>query len=276
MSYHTGYNTNEQVKYFYTYASAEMPFSVELIGHSLCSKGFVLDIAKRDISVIGYCESGKGIVKTPHGEMDIEPGDVFIVPASIKHYYRTGDCDLWSFYWYNIRGSFFEEVLSAYNVSNRYVFKDCRVHDIIESSISKAIKEDTLENKAIFMAQRIYELIIKISVFTNTGRISEMTSLIKRYIDNHIYEKLSLDTISSGLNIPKHTINRLFKEEIKMSPYNHILTRKMDICRNLLTQTSLSIKEIAFMLGFSDQYYFSNIFKKRMGLSPLKYRNLNR
>lgn len=118
--------------------------------------------------------------------------------------------------------------------------------------------------------------IIKLSAFSSAAKMSSMTSSIKRYIDNHIYEKLSLDSISAGLNMPKHKISRLFREEINMSPYYHILTRKMDICKNLLAQTNLSVKEIAFMLSFSDQCYFSNIFKKRIGLSPLKYRNLYR
>jgi YesN/AraC family two-component response regulator len=44
------------------------------------------------------------------------------------------------------------------------------------------------------------------------------------------------------------------------------------LAKSLLQNTSLSAKEIAFRLGFSDEHYFSNFFKKRTGMRPVEYK----
>ena len=61
---------------------------------------------------------------------------------------------------------------------------------------------------------------------------------------------------------------REFRKQYSVSPYQYLLTRKLETARQLLRYSNLSIKEIAEQLCFSDQYYFSNCFKKTFGLSP--------
>ena len=57
-----------------------------------------------------------------------------------------------------------------------------------------------------------------------------------------------------------------------MTPLNYLMENKIQEAENYLLYTGLSVKEIAAELAFSDQYHFSNAFKKHKGCSPSEFR----
>jgi len=61
-----------------------------------------------------------------------------------------------------------------------------------------------------------------------------------------------------------------------LSPKEYILTNKMNLAKQLLYQTDLSIKEISVEIGYDDQLYFSRIFRKRTGYTPSEYKRILR
>ena len=63
-----------------------------------------------------------------------------------------------------------------------------------------------------------------------------------------------------------------FKKHTGVSPNEYIITQRISAACQLLVQTDKSISEIAAEVGYGDQYYFSRIFKKKMGVPPLGYR----
>ena len=65
---------------------------------------------------------------------------------------------------------------------------------------------------------------------------------------------------------------RLFKKNFGTTPYTYVLNKKINFAKKLLIDTNLSVKEISTKLCFSDEYYFSNIFKEKVGCSPSQYR----
>jgi AraC-like DNA-binding protein len=271
--YHIGINSSEKVKLFNIVSNcADAPMRVDLMGHSICGRDFVIDCKHRDINVIGYCEKGTGFIRTPQGDCVIREGDIFIAGNNIPHYYGTGNCEQWRFFWLNVAGSFFGQLLSVYNLYDKWVFKNIDALDIFEGAMELASTKMESEKKAISLVNKVYELVTTISAYGSSAGISRDTGAIKSFIDNRIYEKLTLEIISRGTNIPAHTITRLFSAEMNTSVHKYIIEKKMEIAKNLLLHTGLSVKEIAFMLSFSDQYYFSNAFKKTVGCSPKKYK----
>ena len=60
-----------------------------------------------------------------------------------------------------------------------------------------------------------------------------------------------------------------------MTPYQYFAKKRIEIAASLLLNSNLQVKEIAELLNYSDQPYFSNAFKKTMGISPEKYRKMN-
>jgi len=78
--------------------------------------------------------------------------------------------------------------------------------------------------------------------------------------------------LSKELCISKPELIRHFKKGYGNTPYKYLINLRINHAKNMLTNDNFSVYEIAEFLCFSDQFYFSNIFKQHVGLSPLQYR----
>lgn len=64
------------------------------------------------------------------------------------------------------------------------------------------------------------------------------------------------------------SLQRAFNKYLRVSPEQYLIRLRMNHALNLLTMNELSVKEIAFACGFTDEKYFSRAFKKKYGYSP--------
>lgn len=95
---------------------------------------------------------------------------------------------------------------------------------------------------------------------------------VRRYIEQHYKEPLTLDQLSQEAHMNKYYLAHAFKQEYGVSPINHMISRRIDESKNLLVETDLSMSQIAQFLGFSSLSYFSQVFRKTQGVSPMEYR----
>lgn len=92
------------------------------------------------------------------------------------------------------------------------------------------------------------------------------------YIDSHLTEKIDLDLLAQELGYTKYYLTRRFKDETNTSVSQHILTKRIDYAKMLLTDSRLSILEISDKLQFSSPSHFTSVFRKMTGLTPTEYR----
>lgn len=92
------------------------------------------------------------------------------------------------------------------------------------------------------------------------------------YIQEHYSDKITLEDIADSVNICRSECCRFFKSQIGETLFHYLLNYRVHQSLPLLTETSLSITEIAEQTGFSSPAYFSRIFHKCMGTSPAAYR----
>lgn len=99
---------------------------------------------------------------------------------------------------------------------------------------------------------------------------------IKRFIDNHYREQVTLDILAEKAHLSKYYLVHMFTKEYGISPINYLNQKRVEESCHFLSNTDYSISEIAQILGFSSLSYFSQSFKRIRAVSPLTYRLQNR
>lgn len=95
-----------------------------------------------------------------------------------------------------------------------------------------------------------------------------------RYIRKNYSEAITLEDLAAYCNISKQQMTRYFNKELGTTPIAYVLEYKIAKAKHLLFRnTHLSVKQIAFELGFTDTHYFSRLFKKVTGETPVEYRD---
>ena len=107
-------------------------------------------------------------------------------------------------------------------------------------------------------------------------RGSRECDLVRRYIDNHFKENLTLDQLAGMVHMSKYYLSHSFRKEFQTSPISYLISRRIQESRFLLRETDLRLSQIAQILGFSSLSYFSQSFRRLENMSPLEYRKQQR
>lgn len=91
-------------------------------------------------------------------------------------------------------------------------------------------------------------------------------------IENNYFKKFSLQNLAKTFSISTSTLKRYFNKYTSKTPIDYINHIRLDRAKLMLVESNMSISEIAFNVGFDDALYFSKFFKKKIGVSPKKYR----
>lgn len=95
-----------------------------------------------------------------------------------------------------------------------------------------------------------------------------------RYMNDRLEDSIKLPELAKHTGLSKQHLILLFNEETGFPPFEYFLRMKIQRAAQMLSLTSLSIKEVAANIGITDPYYFSRLFKKITGSTPTAYRNV--
>ena len=104
------------------------------------------------------------------------------------------------------------------------------------------------------------------------GTVSLTVRRAIAFIDSHLSEKLSISQIAVHAGVNKNYLSGLFHREMKMKLSDYITMRKVQESVYFLKYSEHTISDIAILYGFSDQSYYTLVFKKIMGKTPAAYR----
>ncbi|TVY09684.1 response regulator transcription factor [Paenibacillus cremeus] len=96
------------------------------------------------------------------------------------------------------------------------------------------------------------------------------------YIHRHFQEDISLSTLSERFRFSPQYIAKRFKELYNTTLMTYLTELRMEKAKSLLLHTDMTISVMAGTLGYTDENYFSKVFKKQTGVSPLQYRKQRR
>ena len=95
---------------------------------------------------------------------------------------------------------------------------------------------------------------------------------IKRYLDEHYTEKLSLDELANRFYISKYHMSREFKKSFGITMGNYLTSLRITKAKEMLRFSDLQIETIARNCGIEDNSYFNKVFQKAEGITAREYR----
>ncbi len=135
--------------------------------------------------------------------------------------------------------------------------------------------------KPVLDAMRKYEIIFDVLLHLPEDCFSarkeyDIDPRILQALDIMMYEEtMSNEDICQQIGMSVSNFQRIFKEEMKLSPKRYAMNLRLEKARHLLINTGIGIEEIALETGFADRYHFSKAFKSFFQVSPAEYRKLS-
>lgn len=109
--------------------------------------------------------------------------------------------------------------------------------------------------------------------FLEGHRTNKYVEIFERKLINEFYNpNLSIDEQMDDIPFSVNHFRKIFEKETGISPYRYLMNLRLNHAKNLLENSTLKVKQIAQVSGFSDQYYFSRVFSKYMGKGPSEWR----
>ncbi len=102
-----------------------------------------------------------------------------------------------------------------------------------------------------------------------------LVSSVIKYITENYMEEISLTKLEALFGVKSSRISYLFYKYTKTRPIDYLIKYRMSVATNLLEQDGYSVKKVSEAVGYTDEFYFSRLFKKNFGISPSKVKKRN-
>lgn len=223
--------------------------------------------------------SGKGMHTYNDTTYEVSAGDAYLISYRDFHAFSaTTDITLLSL---QFNGSVLAEEINSYLSLNYNRFK-CKfnAHETEEiinilDTIANEINEKELYGD-IVIKNAISMLTVKVlrnSSYTEMPFTPSLVQLAIGYINQNFKHDISLSDIAKEFSVTPNYMGTLILKWTGCTFSEYINTMRTDYASNLLTSSDLSVKEIAFSSGYNSVEYFSYVFKKITGKTPLKFRS---
>lgn len=234
--------------------------------------------------IIIYCVEGKGRIEINRKKIDIMPSQFIAIPANTPHKYAASEKDPWTIYWIHFKGEISAHIIDLllqdsknYKPELSYNENRIKLFQEICFNLEKGYSADNLRYVNMifyhFLSSLLYEEKFN---YVENKKEDDIVAATIELMQKKIHTVFSLSEFARLARLSVSHFSAVFRKKTGYAPieyYNHLKIQKA--CQYLLL-SNMTIKEMAVSLGVDDQYYFSRMFSKLMGISPTEYRKRNK
>lgn len=159
------------------------------------------------------------------------------------------------------------------NLSERISSNFCFIKE--EFTLKKEISSTLIENSILEILVWVFRLSgIKEKADVQQQNENLVISLAKKYIEDNIELNISVANVSQYCHLSTKQLTRIFKKYEDISLGEYIAKKRTKRIEELLTEGTLSLKEISEAMNFNNEYYFNMFFKKHTGMPPGAYKKM--
>ena len=223
----------------------------------------------------------------------VDKGELLTTIDGVSYHLKQGDLIFYAPMQFHTQSTF-EKISSSYLTINfkmnfnhadllcNKIFSLQRDSYFIVTRLIEELSNDNLYSNDLSLCY-LKELIIQMLRFDNSHFHSKPTTHMQQtyenellndillYIDDNIYEKISVSTLCEHFCISTSMLHSLFKKNMNNTAKNYINELKLSKSKELIRNSTHTLSEISEMLGFSSIHYFSKKFKSYFNISPTEY-----
>jgi AraC-like DNA-binding protein len=204
----------------------------------------------------------------------------FIIPAGMSHAYHSDEKNPWSIYWIHFSGTkaclFARMACQSVGIERGIT---SRISDRIDlfseifRNLDRGFSIENLEyiNLCLSYLLSSFTHASQFRVVKQAGENDPVTQTINFMLEN-LTRKLKLSDIASETRLSASYYSAIFQIRTGHSPIEYFIQLKIQRACRLLDTSGWLIADVSREIGFDDQFYFSRIFRKVMGMSPIEYR----
>ncbi len=235
--------------------------------------GYSLERSRFDSYLIILIESGTMEILLGNKYHLATKGEAVLLDCYKPHAYRTntGCRTLWLHFDGQLAKGYFDHLVrDRGNIIALSNFKVPRgiLARLIENS------EKHLSAGEAQMSIMIGNLLLELSSGTSPEQSADQDGIkrVTTYLTENFSQKISLEEMADMAGLSPYHFNRKYKKETGVTPHQFLLSTRMSAAKYSLSNTNLTISEIALSCGFIDESAFCYSFKKREGITPNDYR----
>lgn len=232
-----------------------------------------------DSFLLSYTYGGKGKLSYNNKVYELSPGDCFFIDCRKHHKYEVVG-NAWDTGILHIQGQKLKDFYAMFASIGEPVFCDSP-----SGEIQRTIEQLLLTYQVPqiyrdwqasgFIVQLLNHIIMATSKKNALKETPDNIQYLLKYIESNYNKPLTLDYLARFSNMSKYHLSREFKKYTGFSPNEYIISLRIDHAKTLIKNSNLSIYEIAQSVGIYDINNFTNLFKKRVGITPTLYRKTN-
>lgn len=268
----------------------------QIVCHPLCESLYITDIGYYPRAafhnrerrkgcpqhILIYCIQGEGWYCINEQKFRVKPNQAFILPADVAHRYGTDAQNPWTIYWLHFTGSRSRHFLAFLQQDTNPAPVTVSPHDerfqLFEDILSHVEMSFNMDNVVYANSSLARFLATFNNAVYNPNPVVQPTpdpiSRTITFMKENLSRSLDLGELAQVAGMSPSHYSAVFRTKVQSAPINFFTFLKIQEACRQLENTQLRIKEVAYLIGYSDPYHFSRVFTNFMGTSPREFRKL--
>ncbi len=228
-----------------------------------------------------YITKGAGVFESENCKEKITEGSIILLHPEERHRYKPDFATGWNEFWVGFKGSFMDNIIAKHYFNPAKAVFKIGLNDSILNLFNDIVKfsneeksgyQPAISGAIIYMLGLLHtedqqEILLEKDIIEET--VSKARWIFRERVNEHI----TPEKVAEELQVGYSWFRKVFKKYTGLAPGQYIIQLKIQKAKELLRDPSKRVKEIAFELHMDSSLYFSRLFKGKVGLTPIEYRD---
>ncbi len=236
-----------------------------------------------NIWLLEYTVSGAGWVRT--GEMihSLMPGSFLVFKPCVEQEYGMDlEVGAWDHIWFCFSPRpHWHDWLNWPELDSGVMFlsiKDANLGKQLMKRMEHALRMSygILDRRQDLMMNVLEEILIHADAWNPSRKTAMLDDRIRdvlTYLCENSARRIVLEELAKVSSLSESRLSHLFREQMGETPMQYLEKRRIEQAQNLLQMTGKTVSQVAYEVGFNNPFYFSRVFKRRMGMNPSQVRS---